>query len=331
MINRNIKFVTGGGVILSLFLSINIANSKPSRRRNVSSDSQKTTSNTLSVGESIETPGIEITTIFGTENCPMANKIYSDDIFIDYFPGKTVSISANDSIPLNTIIDKEKLAHYNNVFKSDVYFYFTDANPSYAGFTKCNRDIAGDSNISTEVIGLNSDNIDEWCIKSNEEGYIVKHMTEKLGYIKVIGGNSIFCDVGERKPYISWDLSAVYEKTANNSNSMQKVKNACGKIDVKELEKIYNLTVASTVTSGIGTASSLAGTVTSAISIAEQKKDDDADSKKVNGLNLATTITSAIGGATSGAGAITSGIASSKLKSIIDDVKKCKEEVGKLE
>lgn len=266
----------------------------------------------------------------------MANKVYSDDIFVNYFPGKNISISANDSIPLNTIIDKEKLAYYNDIFKSDVYFYFTNANSTFVGFTKCNKDI--NLNMSNEVIAINSDNINEWCIKSTDEYTIVNHMAEKLGNIKVIGGNSIFCDVGGAKPQISWDLNAVYEKTAKNSElmnktsaKMQAVKDACNKIDVKELENIYNLTITSTITSGIGTASSLAGTVTSAISIAEQKKDDETNSKKVNGLSIASTVTSAIGGATSGVGAVTSGIASSKLKSIIEDVKKCKNEIKKLE
>lgn len=260
----------------------------------------------------------------------MANKVYSNDIFVDYFAGKSISISADDSIPLNTIINKEKLAYYNDVFKSDVYFYFTDANPSYAGFTKCNRDISASSDNSTEVIGLNSDNIDDWCIKSNKAGYIVKHMTEKLGHIKVIGGNSIFCDIGERKPRISWDLNAVYEETANNNSSIKAVKDACGNIDVKELESIYNMTIVSTVSSGIGTVGSIAGTITSAISGAEQKK-EDVNTSKTNGLNLATTITSAVSSAASGTSTVTSGIASSKLKKIIDDIKKCKEAINKIQ
>ncbi|MGN0929020.1 MAG: hypothetical protein ACI4N3_00055 [Alphaproteobacteria bacterium] len=284
----------------------------------------------LSVGESTEKQGMEVSTIFGTEKCPMANKVYSDDIFVKFVSENSIGISANDSIPLNTIIDKEKLKYYNEIFNSDVYFYFSGANSIYVGFAKCNRI----NQANNETIALNYNNIDEWCIKSVDEYSLVNHALNKLGEIKVIGGNSIYCDVGGDKPRISWNLNAVYEKAAKNSsniNSLQKVKEVCGKIDVKELEKIYNLTIASTVTSGIGTASSIAGTVTSAISGIEQKKDDEADSKKVNGLNLATTITSAIGGATSGAGAITSGIASSKLKSIIEDIKKCKEEINKIQ
>ena len=306
--------------------------------------------------------GLNVHTNFGSVNCPMVNKVYSDDIFV-YPNDKTIEIPANAHIPLNTIISKENLKRYNDLFKNDVYFYFNESNAAYVGFTKCNRDIGANIAEKNDVIALNFNNIDDWCIKSNEKDYLENYLDGYThlasGEIKIIGGDGIFCDLGEKKPKRSWVLNTSLNTATDNdksitdnnnsiaddnesinemnesvnalNNSMQKVKNACGKIDVKELEKIYNLTVASTVTSGIGTASSLAGTVTSAISIAEQKKDDDADSKKVNGLNLATTITSAIGGATSGAGAITSGIASSKLKSIIDDVKKCKEEINKIQ
>ncbi|MBD5405775.1 hypothetical protein HDR59_04480 [bacterium] len=265
----------------------------------------------------------------------MANKIYSDDIFIDYALGKVVSISANESIPLNTIIDREKLAHYNNVFKSDVYFYFTNSNPAYVGFTKCNRDINVNTDMGNTVIGLNSNNIDEWCIKSNDEYYLVNNTIHKMGEIKVIGGNSIFCDVGDDKPRISWDIRPAFENAANNSKSMtsdkmKKVKDICGNLDVEELEKVYKMTVASSVTSGIGTVGSIASTVTSAISNNEQKK-DDSDDKKVNGLNLATTISSAVGGVASGAGTVTSGIAASKLKKIISDIKACRDAIREIQ
>lgn len=277
---------------------------------------------------------MEVNTIFGTEKCPMANKVYSDDIFVNYFPGKVVSISANDSIPLNTIIDKEKLAYYNDIFKSDVYFYFTDSNPAYVGFTKCNRDINANTDMGNTVIGLNLNNIDEWCIKSADEYYLVNNTAYRMGEIRVVGGNSIYCNVGEVKPHISWDINPAFENAATNSksmtsNQMKKIKEVCGNLDVEELEKVYKMTVASTVTSGIGTVGSIASTVTSAISNNEQKK-DDSDDKKVNGLNLATTISSAVGGVASGAGTVTSGIAASKLKKIISDIKDCRDAIREI-
>ena len=260
----------------------------------------------------------------------MANKIYSDDIFIDYALGKVVNISANESIPLNTIIDRKKLAHYNDVFKSDVYFYFTDSNPAYVGFTKCNRDINTNTDMGNTVIGLNSDNIDEWCIKSADEYTLVEHTVYRMGKIQVVGGNSMYCNVGEAKPYISWDINPAFENAAKTSNKMKKVKEVCGNLDVEELEKVYKMTVASSVTSGIGTVGSIASTVTSAISNNEQKK-DDSDAKKVNGLNLATTISSAVGGVASGAGTVTSGIAASKLKKIISDIKACRDAIREIQ
>ena len=263
-------------------------------------------------------------------NCPMANAEYTNDIFIKYSAGRTVSIKLDDSIPLNTIIDKERLKYFNDLYNSDVYFYLSGANKSNIGFIECN-DTVGVAANGEEVVALNYNNIDTYCIKSNEyEDNLVIH-TVPYGYIKVIGGNNVFCSMNSDKhPSIQWSTLDVLTDTVNKSTQMKKIKEVCGNLDVEELEKVYKMTVASSVTSGIGTVGSIASTVTSAISNNEQKK-DDSDDKKVNGLNLATTISSAVGGVASGAGTVTSGIAASKLKKIIDDIKKCKEAINKIQ
>ncbi len=264
--------------------------------------------------------------------CPMANAEYTNDIFINYYPGKAFSIKVGDSIPLNTIINKERLKYFNDLYDSDIYFALTDVNKQYIGFMECNGTQPLYAN-GMEVVALNYNNIDTYCIKSTEEeDYLVGNTAYKQGYLQIIGGfNPIVCNINKDKhPHITWSIAEVVANAGNNSMNIKAVKDACGSIDVKELESIYNMTIVSTVSSGIGTVGSIAGTITSAISGAEQKK-EDADTNKTNNLNLATTITSAVSSAASGTSTVTSGIASSKLKKIIDDIKKCKKEIDKIQ
>ena len=248
-------------------------------------------------------------------------------------------LKGNMNIPLNQYIDKEELKKYKDGF----YLGVKADGPLFAIFD-CSKHIGyNQRNIVNNITHVTYDNVDILCIKTNTEEQLVRRLEEQRGEIYFLNGPSYNCTkllggYGQEPVYLSWSKSilenkvndAYFNKTEGQTNeetdgpvnNIPKVKEVCGKIDVKELETIQGLSIASSVTSGIGAVGGVAGAITSGLSI---------NKKESKGLDIASTITSAIGGATSTAGAVTSGIAAAKLKEIIDNIKKCKEEVSKLQ
>jgi hypothetical protein len=260
-----------------------------------------------------------------------------------------IQLKANMNEPLNKYINKEILK--KEEYKNGLYLYVKGISSNIFGIFKC---LQLRPSVGEEVVHITHDNIDSLCIKSADKETIISNPETISGDIEFISGKSPTCakiQIKNEIAKLTWsksnlldeitkqtseaeksdETSSVIEEISSPEekeeeqgpvNNIPKVKEVCGKIDVKELETIQGLSIASSVTSGIGAVGGVAGAITSGLAI---------NKKESKGLDIASTITSAIGGATSTAGAVTSGIAAAKLKEIIDNIKKCKEEVSKLQ
>ena len=279
----------------------------------------------------------------GERICPLYNKDFDingenntfvvDGTGIFSKKGKAgLNLKAKDSVPLTELINVNKLSEYNAKY-GDIYFAIKNSNPTIIGFTECYKDINLNS-LTPTYPGLNSGNISNWCIKTSEASELINYASQNIK-LCVANGDNEECDTAfnaTEKPCISFFLSEIIEETTEKmekSVSVAKLKEACSGVDISELKKIKNLTLTSTISSGVGALGSITGAVTSGLANTENKK-EDTNASKANGLGMAATISSAIGGAGSAAGATTAGIATGKLKKVIEDIERCKSFIDSL-
>ena len=107
----------------------------------------------------------------------------------------------------------------------------------------------------------------------------------------------------------------------------EKVALFCEGLDSDNIKGIKKTLTASTVMGGIGTATSIAGTITSAMANSNNVRNDDTKDgvKKEKDLNLASNIMAGISTGTSIGGTAFSAISLSKLANDIDNAEKCED------
>ena len=113
------------------------------------------------------------------------------------------------------------------------------------------------------------------------------------------------------------------DKVMVSKSTYSDVKNNCANIDMKTLNDVKNLLLASSISSGVSTASGLAGTGIGIASIVNDGKKNDADLNKK--LDVAQTITSGISAASSGVSTTTSVIAIQKVKDLMKQIESCRD------
>ncbi|MBD5405390.1 hypothetical protein HDR59_02460 [bacterium] len=112
--------------------------------------------------------------------------------------------------------------------------------------------------------------------------------------------------------------SAVYTKADD-------ILKACKGYDKDNIKQVQTMSTASAVTSGIGTATSIAGTITSAMANSKNVRNAEGDEaeKKEKNLNLASNIMAGISTGTSGASTVLSAISISKAKKDSEMAEEC--------
>ena len=109
-----------------------------------------------------------------------------------------------------------------------------------------------------------------------------------------------------------------------SKDSYENVKNDCANLDVKALNEVKNLLTASSITSGIGAVSGLAGTGIGVANIVNNNKNGNENKDLGKKLDIASTITSGISAASSTASTTTSVIAIKKVEELIKKIEVCK-------
>ena len=118
------------------------------------------------------------------------------------------------------------------------------------------------------------------------------------------------------------------DKVMVSKSTYSDVKNNCANIDMKTLNDVKNLLLASSISSGVSTASGLAGTGIGIASIVNDGKKNDSDLNKK--LDVAQTITSGISAASSGVSTTTSVIAIQKVKDLMKQIESCRDSAKSL-
>ncbi len=100
---------------------------------------------------------------------------------------------------------------------------------------------------------------------------------------------------------------------------------ACSDYDKENMKAIKNIMTASSVTSGIGTATGLAGTITSAMANSNKVRGDNSEkgTKKEKNLNMASNILAGVTTGTSASSAVLGGISMSKVKKDFEKAERC--------
>ena len=100
---------------------------------------------------------------------------------------------------------------------------------------------------------------------------------------------------------------------------------ACSDYDKENVKAIKNIMTASSVTSGIGTATGLAGTITSAMANSNKVRSDNSEkgTKKEKNLNMASNILAGVTTGTSASSAVLGGISMSKVKKDFEKAERC--------
>ncbi len=100
---------------------------------------------------------------------------------------------------------------------------------------------------------------------------------------------------------------------------------ACSDYDKENVKAIKNIMTASSVTSGIGTATGLAGTITSAMANSNKVRGDNSEkgTKKEKNLNMASNILAGVTTGTSASSAVLGGISMSKVKKDFEKAERC--------
>ena len=120
------------------------------------------------------------------------------------------------------------------------------------------------------------------------------------------------------------DLDVEPSKSAVHTKANDILK-ACKGYDKDNIRKIQTMSTASAVTSGIGTATSIAGTITSAMANSKNVRNAEGDEaeKKEKNLNLASNVMAGISTGTSGASIVLGAISISKAKKDSDMAEEC--------
>ncbi|MGN0929790.1 MAG: hypothetical protein ACI4N3_04075 [Alphaproteobacteria bacterium] len=105
----------------------------------------------------------------------------------------------------------------------------------------------------------------------------------------------------------------------------QNIANSCNDLDSNNIKDIKGVMTASTIVGGIGTATSVAGTITSALANTEKVRKDDSEEgvKKEKGLNLASNIMAGVTTGTSAGGIVLGAVTLKKLQDNVDRAERC--------
>ncbi len=120
---------------------------------------------------------------------------------------------------------------------------------------------------------------------------------------------------------IKGEMSTLQVDDVNKTvEQADKIDAAC-KFEESDLKAVKGFTIASTATSGVGTATSTIGAITSGLSNSKNEEKFTADKKKK--LNTATRVLAGISAGTGASTTVTSSIASAKIKPVLEQAKKC--------
>ena len=110
-------------------------------------------------------------------------------------------------------------------------------------------------------------------------------------------------------------------------NKAQDIVKSCSGLDTSNIKEIKGVMTASTVVGGIGAATSIAGTITSAMANSKNVRDAEGDEaeKKEKNLNLASNIMAGISTGTSAGGIVLGAVTLSKLAKNVDIAEKCED------
>ena len=156
----------------------------------------------------------------------------------------------------------------------------------------------------------------------------LKKLTEKMGSC-----NSALKDLKIVKGKVQAEINEIDDSEEKNKIEKEKLNTAknvlenCKEFDSKVLTAMSNKSIASAFLSGIGTATGLVGTITSAIANTDKTRNDNSVSgkKKEKALNLTANITAGIVAGTSATSTILSGITAAQVKKESEKAGKCEE------
>ncbi|MBD5405540.1 hypothetical protein HDR59_03265 [bacterium] len=141
------------------------------------------------------------------------------------------------------------------------------------------------------------------------------------------------CDTAAKqiKSYISQIQSEIDDADdLKNYPLFEKAENivkSCSGFDTANIKEIKSVMTASTVVGGIGAATSIAGTITSAMANSKDVRNDDSEAgvKKEKGLNIASNVMAGISTGTSAGGIVLGAITLNKLAKNVDVAEKCED------
>ncbi|MGN0929046.1 MAG: hypothetical protein ACI4N3_00190 [Alphaproteobacteria bacterium] len=119
--------------------------------------------------------------------------------------------------------------------------------------------------------------------------------------------------------------NAMAEGADTDLTLYKNIANSCNDLDSNNIKDIKGVMTASTIVGGIGTATSVAGTITSALANTEKVRKDDSEEgvKKEKGLNLASNIMAGVTTGTSAGGIVLGAVTLKKLQDNVDRAERC--------
>ena len=123
-------------------------------------------------------------------------------------------------------------------------------------------------------------------------------------------------------------INTVVEEEVNLTlTTYQDIVKSCSGLDTSNIKEIKGVMTASTVVGGIGAATSIAGTITSAMANSKNVRNAEGDEaeKKEKNLNLASNIMAGISTGTSAGGIVLGAVTLSKLAKNVDIAEKCED------